>query len=51
MAAEVTTLDISTVGAVVGARWLHELLTDLLMVERPISAILMNSDNQTVIAQ
>jgi hypothetical protein len=34
----------------VEAEWLHELfLMDLLVVEKPISAILMNCDNQTVI--
>jgi hypothetical protein len=29
--------------------WLRELLMDLLVVEKPIPAILINCDNQTVI--
>jgi hypothetical protein len=33
------------------AEWLHELLTDLLGVEKPIPAISMNYDNQTVITK
>jgi hypothetical protein len=31
--------------------WLHELLKDLPIVERPLSTILMNCDNQTVIVK
>jgi hypothetical protein len=45
MEAELTALDIATVEA----KWLHELLMDLLVVEKPIQAILMNCDNQTMI--
>jgi hypothetical protein len=45
MKAELTTLDIATVEA----EWLHELLIDLLVDEKPILAISMNCDNQTVI--
>jgi hypothetical protein len=45
MEAELTTLDTATVEA----EWLRELLMDLPMVEKPIPAILMNCDNQTVI--
>jgi hypothetical protein len=33
------------------AEWLHELLSDLPVVEKPIPAILMNCENQTVIAK
>jgi fructose-1,6-bisphosphatase/inositol monophosphatase family enzyme len=33
------------------ADWLHELLMDLTIVEKPLPAILMNSDNQTVIVK
>jgi hypothetical protein len=33
------------------AEWLRELLSDLLVVEKPIPAILMNCDNQTVITK
>jgi Icc-related predicted phosphoesterase len=33
------------------AEWLRELLSDLLVVEKPILAILMNCDNQTVITK
>ena len=47
MEAELTTLDTATVKA----EWLHELLNDLPMVEKPIPAILMNCDNQTVIVK
>ena len=43
--AELTALD--TAGA--EAEWLHELLMDLPVVEKPIPAISMNCDNQTVI--
>jgi hypothetical protein len=35
--------------ATVEVEWLHELLMDLPMVEKPIPIILMNCDNQTVI--
>jgi hypothetical protein len=45
MEAELTTLDTATVEA----EWLRELLMDLPMVEKPIPAILMNCDNETVI--
>nr|AAM00978.1 Putative retrovirus-related pol polyprotein from transposon Tnt 1-94 [Oryza sativa Japonica Group]AAP53107.1 retrotransposon protein, putative, Ty1-copia subclass [Oryza sativa Japonica Group] len=43
--AELTSLDT----AIVEAEWLRELLMDLPMVEKPVPAILMNCDNQTVI--
>jgi len=45
MEAELTALDTATVGA----EWLRELLMDLPVVEKPIPAIFMNYDNQTVI--
>jgi hypothetical protein len=45
MEAELTALDTATVEA----EWLRELLMDLPMVEKPIPAILMNCDNETVI--
>jgi hypothetical protein len=45
--AKLTALDTATVEA----EWLRELLMDLPVVEKPISAILMNCDNQTVIAK
>nr|CAE02382.2 OSJNBb0080H08.8 [Oryza sativa Japonica Group] len=45
MEAELTALDTATVEA----EWLRELLMDLPMVEKPMPAILMNCDNQTVI--
>ena len=45
MDAELTALDIATVEA----EWLRELLMDLSVVEKPIPAISMNYDNQTVI--
>ena len=45
MEAELTALDTATVEA----EWLRELLMNLPVVEKPIPAILMNSDNQTVI--
>ena len=45
MEAELTALDTSTVEA----QWLRELLMDLPVVEKPIPAILMNCDNQTII--
>ena len=47
MEAEVTALDTATVEA----EWLRELLMDLPVVEKPIPAILMNCDNQTVIVK
>jgi len=47
MEAELTALDTATVEA----KWLHELLMDLPVVEKPMPAILMNCDNQTVIAK
>jgi hypothetical protein len=31
--------------------WLHELLMDLPIIEKPLPAILMNYDNQTVIVK
>jgi hypothetical protein len=37
--------------AIVEAEWLRELLMDLSVVEKPIPAILMNCDNQTMIAK
>ena len=45
MEAELTPLDTATIEA----EWLRELLMDLSMVEKPIPAILMNCDNETVI--
>ena len=45
MEVELTALD--TAGA--EAEWLHELLMDLLVVEKPILAISINYDNQMVI--
>jgi hypothetical protein len=47
MEAELTALDTATVEA----EWLRELLIDLLVVEKPIPAISMNCDNQTVIVK
>ena len=47
MEAELTTLDTATIEA----EWLSELLIDLPIVEKPIPAILMNCDNQTVIVK
>jgi hypothetical protein len=47
MEAELTALD--TTGA--EAEWLRELLMDLPVVEKPIPAISMNCDNQTVITK
>ena len=44
MEAELTELD--TTGA--EAKWLRELLIDLPVVEKPIPAISMNYDNQTM---
>ena len=45
MEAEIIALDT----AIVEAEWLCELLMDLSVVEKPIPAISMNCDNQTVI--
>ena len=47
MEAELTALDTATVEA----EWLRELLMDLPVVEKPVPAILMNCDNQTVIVK
>ena len=47
MEAELTALDIATVEA----EWLRELLMDLHMAEKPVPAVLMNCDNQTVIVK
>jgi hypothetical protein len=47
MEAELAALDTTTIEA----EWLRELLMDLPVVEKPIPAILMNCDNQTVIAK
>ena len=47
MEAELTALD--TAGA--EAEWLHDFLLDLPVVEKLISAISMNCDNQTVITK
>ena len=47
MEAELTTLDTATVEA----GWLHELLMDLPIVEKPIPPILMNCDNQNMIVK
>jgi hypothetical protein len=47
MEAELTALDTTTVES----EWLHELLMDLPVVEKPMSAILMNCDNQIVIVK
>jgi hypothetical protein len=45
--AELTALDTATVEA----EWLRELLMDLPIVEKPLPAILLNCDNQTVIVK
>ena len=45
MEVELTALDTATVEA----EWLRELLIDLPVAEKPIPAISMNCDNQTVI--
>jgi len=45
MEAELAALDTASVEA----EWLRELLMDLPVVEKPLPAILMNCDNQTVI--
>ena len=47
MEIELTALDTTTVEA----EWLRELLMDLPMVEKPVTAILMNCDNQTLIVK
>ena len=47
MEAELTALDKSGVEA----EWLQDLLMDLPVVEKPVPAILMNCDNQTVIVK
>jgi hypothetical protein len=47
MEAELTALDTTTVEA----EWLRELLMDLPVVEKPIPAISLNCDNQTVIVK
>ena len=47
MEAELTALDTSGVEA----GWLRDLLMDLPVVEKPVPAILMNCDNQTVIVK
>jgi archaellum biogenesis ATPase FlaH len=47
MEAELAALDTTTVEA----DWLHELLIDLPIVEKPLPAILMNCDNQIVIVK
>jgi hypothetical protein len=45
MEAELTALDTASVEA----EWLHELLMDLPVVEKPMPTISMNRDNQTII--
>jgi hypothetical protein len=47
MEAKLTTLDTT----IVEVEWLRELLMDLPMVEKPILAILMNYDNETMITK
>jgi hypothetical protein len=47
MEAELTALDTTSVEA----EWLRELLSNLPVVEKPIPAILMNCDNQTVVTK
>jgi hypothetical protein len=47
MEAELTALDTTSAEA----EWLRELLFDLSVVEKPIPAILMNCDNQTIITK
>jgi hypothetical protein len=47
MEAELTALDTTTVEL----EWLHELLMSLPVVEKPMPAILLNYDNQTVIVK
>jgi hypothetical protein len=45
--AELTTLETATIES----EWLRELLMDLLVVQKLVSAILLNCDNQTVIVK
>jgi hypothetical protein len=47
MEAKLTALDTTFAEA----EWLRELLSDLLVVEKPIPTILMNCDNQTLITK
>jgi hypothetical protein len=47
MEAKLTALDTTTVES----EWLRELLMDLSVVEKPVSAILLNCDNQIVIVK
>jgi hypothetical protein len=47
MKAELTALSTTTVES----EWLRELLMDLPVVEKPVSTILLNCDNQTVIVK
>ena len=47
MEAELTDLDTATIEA----EWLRELLMDFPMVEKPVPAIIMNCDNQTMIVK
>ena len=47
MEAELAALDTTTVES----EWLRELLMDLPVVEKPVPAILLNCDNQTVIVK
>jgi hypothetical protein len=47
METELTVLDTTTVEA----NWLRELLVDLPIIKKPLPAILMNCDNQTVIVK
>jgi hypothetical protein len=47
MKAELIALDTASAET----EWLRELLSDLLVVEKPIPAILMNCDNQAVITK
>jgi hypothetical protein len=46
---EVELIALDTAGSKAG--WLHDLLMDLPVVEKPIPAISMNCDNQTVITK
>jgi hypothetical protein len=47
MEVEFTALDTTTIES----EWLCELLMELSMVEKPMPAILLNCDNQTVIVK
>jgi hypothetical protein len=47
MEVELTALDTASAEA----EWLRKLLSDLSVVEKPIPAILMNCDNQTMITK